>query len=337
MIFHRLLFSLVAVPALVASPLFAQTTSLRQPAQVEPQERASIVAKASGFVASVHVDIGDMVQRGDVLAELSIPEMEQEQLRMQALVEQAQAAIQQAEANVASSQAKIAASRSQHAAMRARLESHRAEIAFARSELGRITSLVGSRAINAAMQDEKQQKLHAAEAALASAEADVQSAESNILVAQSNEHQAEADLKYAVAQQKVAQASLAHTEALMRYATIRAPFNGMISHRGIDTGDFVMSAASAKGEPLFTLNRLDHFRIVFDVPESAAALIELGQPVELRLDSLKDRVFTGQIKRTAGQLDRRTRTLRVEAEVEDQQGELKPGMFGMVVTTVSPQ
>lgn len=120
-------------------------------------------------------------------------------------------------------------------------------------------------------------------------------------------------------------------------STIRAPFEGMISHRSIDTGDFVMSAASAAGEPLFTLNRLDRFRIVFDVPESNAASVKIEQKVELRLDSLKEHVFTGKIKRTSGQLDKRTRTLRVEAEVDDRDGRLKVGMYGMILTTIKPQ
>jgi len=327
---------LFATFVLAARPLPAQETAntLRQPAQVEPFERANIVAKASGFVSKVHVDIGDDVKQGDVLAELSIPEMRQERRRMAALVDQAKAAIRQADAQVASAKAKVTASRSQLAATRAKLSSHQAEIAFARSELSRIAALVSSRAINASMQDEKQRQLESALASLASAEADVKSSESHVLVAQANEQQAEADLSFAESQLKVAEAALAHTEALMDYATIRAPFDGKIAQRGIDTGDFVMSAADAKGEPLFILNRTDRFRIVFDVPESSANLIQLGQTVELRVDSMKDQVFVGELKRTTGQLDSRTRTLRAEAEVEAETGKLKSGMYGMVTIKV---
>lgn len=322
-----LLFASVAI---AASPTFAQEKSIRQPAHVEPHERANLVAKASGFVSKVNVDIGDNVKQGDVLAELSIPEMEQERLKMAALVAQADAAIRQAEANVVSSKAKVSASRAQHAAMQAKLSSHQAEIAFASSELSRIITLVSSRAINASMQDEKQLQLDSAQASLESAGAEVKSSESNIVVAQANQQQAEADLSYAKSQLEVAKASLAHTETLMSFATIRAPFDGQIAFRGIDTGDFVMSAADAKGEPLFTLNKLDRFRIIFDVPEASANLIKLGQKVELQVDSMKDQLFVGKLKRTTGQLDQRTRTLRAEAEVESQSNELKPGMFGMI-------
>lgn len=349
--FHTQLPALTVLFVTVGSFANAQSPTISAPAQVEPYERAELFAKASGFVAAVHVDIGDMVQKGQLLAELSIPEMEQEQLRMQALLEQTDAAIRQAEAHVASSKAKVvsarsnvAASQSQVAAARAQLEKHKANIAFAESELSRITTLVNSRAVNAAMQDEKQQQLRAANASLSSAEAEVQSAQSHtqaveagVMVAEADQKQAEADLVYARSQRKVAEASLAHTVALMQYAKIHAPFAGRISHRGVDTGDFVISAASSRqiGKSLFTLNRIDHFRIVFNVPESTASRVAIGQTVELKVDSVKDTTFFGEIKRTTGELDTRTRTLRVEAEVKDEQAQLRPGMYGTIIVTAA--
>ncbi len=310
----------------------AAATEIAAPAQVRPYETARIFAKASGFVSVVHVDIGETVKKGQLLAELSIPEMAQELIRQQALVAQAEAAVAQAEAKVAGSRAMVIASQSQVAASKAHLEKHRADIQFAESELTRIASLVASRAINEAMQDEKRQQLRAARAGLMVAEADVQSAESNLLVTQAGVKQADADLVFAQSQRKVADATLAHTNALMDYAKIYAPFDGTISHRGIDTGDFAISAASSKDSAaaLFTLNRIDRFRIVFDVPESAATRIKAGQKVELKVDSIKDRTFTGDVKRTAGELDIRTRTLRVEAEVINGADFLLPGMYGII-------
>jgi len=346
---HILLPTLALAMITCGSFANAQSTTISAPAQVEPYERAEIYAKASGFAATVHVDIGDVVKKGQVLAELSIPEMTQEHLQKQALLEQAQAAIRQAESRVTSAKAKVvaakanvAAAESKVAAANAQLEKHKANIAFAQSELSRITSLVSSRAVNVAMQDEKEQKLRAAKAGLSEAEAEVLSAQahtqavaSGIHVAEADLKQTEADLAYARSQRKVAEAALAQTVALMEYATIKAPFDGRISHRGIDTGDFVISAASSKtmGASLFTLNRVDRLRIVFDIPESSCNRCQIGQKVELKVDSVKEKTFTGEIKRTAGVLDPRTRTLRVEAEVDDH-SQLRPGMYGTVSVTV---
>lgn len=345
------LTALTLLLASCGSLAHGQPTTISAPAHVEPYERAEIFAKASGFVAAVHVDIGDVVQRGQLLAELSIPEMGQERLQKQALLEQSHAAIRQAEARVASASAKIRAARanvtaaqSLVAAAQAQLEKYRADIAFAQSELSRITTLVSSRAANAAMQDEKQQQFRAAKAALSGAEAEVQSAQSQALAVEASVHvaeaelqQAEADLSYARSQSKVAEASLAHLITLIDYAKIQAPFDGRISHRGIDTGDFVISAASSRtmAASLFTLNRVDDHRVVFDVPESAARRIHIGQKVQLQVDSVKDHTFTGHIQRTTGELDKRTRTLRVEAAVIDSKSQLRPGMYGMIV--VSPE
>ncbi len=340
--FHRailILTTLAAIAGTDCSRAVAQSPGISAPAQVKPYETARLFAKASGFVLAVHVDLGDTVKKGQLLAELSIPEMAQELIRQQALVEQADAAVRQAEAKVAASKAIVTASESQVSASKAKLEKHRADIEFAQSELTRITSLVTSRAVNAAIQDEKQQQLRAAKAALVAAEAEVQSAESNRLVAEAGEKQAEADLAYARSQCKVTAATRAHTVTLMEYAKIYAPFDGTISHRGIDTGDFVTSAASSKdkAESLFTLNRIDRFRIVFDVPESAATRIQSGQKVELKVDSIKDHLFKGEVHRTAGELDVRTRTLRVEAEVTDENSRLLPGMYGSIRISESLQ
>ena len=122
-----------------------------------------------------------------------------------------------------------------------------------------------------------------------------------------------------------------------KFLSVHAPFDGRISHRGIDTGDFVISAASSRimGESLITLNRVGHFRIIFHVPESTATQMQIGQSVELKVDSIKDHKFTGEIKRTTGELDKQTRTLRVEAEVKDDKSYLLPGMYGTITVRLN--
>lgn len=119
----------------------------------------------------------------------------------------------------------------------------------------------------------------------------------------------------------------------MDYAQVRAPFDGLIAKRWVDSGDFVASRESNSNEPLFTVVRVDKLRLVFDIPESQSTLIEVGQPTSMVVDALKGEKFHGRIVRTAGVLDRRTRTLRVEAELEEPNDKLRPGMFGMITVT----
>lgn len=58
--------------------------------------------------------------------------------------------------------------------------------------------------------------------------------------------------------------------------------------------------------------------------------------MELKVDSVMDTTFIGEIKRTTGELDTRTRTLRVEAEVKDSKAQLRPGMYGTVMVKLPP-
>jgi RND family efflux transporter MFP subunit len=156
-----------------------------------------------------------------------------------------------------------------------------------------------------------------------------------VSVAESRNREAAADLTYAQSQLKLTEADREQTAILMQYAQVRAPYDGMIIRRWVDSGDFVTSAATTKTEPLFTVDRIDRLRIIFDLPESESGLAAVGQPVVMKVDALKGRTFRGRIQRTTGVLDARTRTLRAEAELDESQPGLKPGMYGMITVTLA--
>ncbi len=304
-----------------------------QPAHLESYERTDVYAKASGFLKSVQVDIGDRVLKDQLLAELWIPEMEQELQQKLARVEQARAVVEQMQAQLASAAALVAAAEAQLAETRALLAAAEAEVEYRRSEHGRMAALVASRTINEALQDEKLKQLRSAEANLVAAQARIQSMQAQLAVERTRHREAEANLAHAQSQLQVAQADREQTSVLMQYAQVRAPYDGIVTHRRVDTGDFVTSAATTRTEPLFTVERVDRLRIIFDVPESESSLVAVGQPTTLHVDALKGRSFPGRVKRTAGVLDARTRTLRVEAELDEPQPSLRPGMYGMITVT----
>lgn len=306
-----------------------------QPAQVEAYERTDIYAKASGFLKTVLVDIGERVQQDQVLAELWIPEMEQELQQKLAAVEQARAAVEQAEARAATAAALVSAAHAGLVEAEAAIAASEAEVEFRRSDYERIAELVRSRSTTEAVADARLKDMRSSEAALAAAQARVNSMAAQVTVAQSREREATADLTHAQAQLKVAEADQAQTAVIMEYAQIRAPYDGLITRRWVDSGDFVTSAAATKTEPLFTMDSVDRLRIVFDVPESESGLVAVGQPAVLKVDALKGRTFQGHVQRTTGSLDPRTRTLRVEVELDGPQPGLKPGMYGMVTVTLA--
>lgn len=306
-----------------------------QPAHVEPFERTEIFAKASGFVASVNVDIGDAVKKGQVLVELWIPEMEHELLHKEAQLEESHATIGQARANITTAEAMVESAEAKRQKAEADIRQFEAEVAFRQSEHARFSELVKNKAVEAALLDEKLKMLGGAESSLASAQASVILSKADIKVAHARLQQAKAGLVNSEARQKIAQADLRQTETLMNYAKVRAPFTGIVTRRQIDTGAFVASAVGTRGDPLFTVERIDRFRVTADIPESESALVQIGQPVTLKVDAWKERELRGEIARMAGVLDAKTRTLRIEADFVPADSGLRAGMFGSITVTLA--
>ena len=319
-------------PSLASNP----PTAVTQPAQVQPYEQTEILAKASGFVSRVHVDIGDKVEKDQLLAELWIPEMDEERLIRVASVDEAAAAVLQMKAAIVAAESLVEAVSAKLGEAQASVAQYESDVDFRRGESNRIARLVSEKALNQGLLDEKLNQLRSAESALAAAKAAVASAEANVQVEKARVQLAQANFAHAEAQRKLAEADLKKTEVLMSYAQLRAPFAGLITHRSVDTGAFVASAVGNHSQPLFTLYRVDRLRIVVDIPESQAPLIRLGQRATLVVDALKATSFRGAVKRTTGVLDARTRTLRVEAELDSPADELRPGMFGSLTIELTP-
>jgi HlyD family secretion protein len=307
-----------------------------QPVHIEAYESTDVYAKASGFLKTVKFDIGDRVKKDQVLGELWIPEMDQELRQKAALVDQTSSAVKQAESHVAAAAAKVAAAEAMQEESVAAIAQYEAEWSYRLSEYERNVDLSESGSINVAVKEEKFKQKKSAEAALTSAKARVKTAQSQVKVEQANHQEALADLAFAQSQRKVAEANLEQTRILMRYAQVRAPFDGLITRRWVDSGDFVASATTNNTKPLFTVERDDRLRLVFDIPESKCTFCQVGQPTSMVVDAVKGTTFKGRIVRTAGVLDKRTRTLRVEAELDKPNGLLRPGMYGMITVTFGP-
>ena len=103
---------------------------------------------------------------------------------------------------------------------------------------------------------------------------------------------------------------------------VRAPFAGEIAERMAVRGALVDA-----GKPLFTL--VDHSTVwaMLQVPEATLARVQVGQTVELRVDSLPGKVFTGKLTWIGPAVDERTRMARARAEFANPDRLLKDKMF----------
>ncbi len=123
-------------------------------------------AKVSGYLEKVLVDIGDSVRKDQVLAELWIPEMEQERLYREALVEKAQAEVKQTEAAVKAAESFVDAAKARVEEAHSQTARFEAESEYRQIEYKRNLQLFNDRALQRDIVDEKQSQLRAAAAAV---------------------------------------------------------------------------------------------------------------------------------------------------------------------------
>ncbi|MCH8215319.1 MAG: efflux RND transporter periplasmic adaptor subunit [Planctomycetes bacterium] len=146
--------------------------------------------------------------------------------------------------------------------------------------------------------------------------------------AQHRLEQANAALQSAEASLGVGRARLAEAEQMLAYATLSAPFDGIVAARNVDPGDLVTADAATTLLQVMAVNPL---RVVTYVPEREAVRLNNGDPVTLSFDALPGQSFSAWITRTAGVLDPKTRRMRAEIDLGNSKGLLFPGMYGKVV------
>jgi membrane fusion protein (multidrug efflux system) len=149
-----------------------------------------------------------------------------------------------------------------------------------------------------------------------------------------------------VATMKAQAATLASTQAnvqrlskLQSYEKVVAPFAGVVTARNVDVGALIDSGAGGSKMELFHLAETDKLRVFVDVPQAYAQDIQPGVPATLTLPQRPDRPLHGTVARTSGAINSASRTLRVEVDVDNQDGAVLPGAYALVdldVTTAHP-
>jgi RND family efflux transporter MFP subunit len=123
-----------------------------------------------------------------------------------------------------------------------------------------------------------------------------------------------------------ADANLSRLRNMQSYTVVRAPFDGVITQRNVDTGALVNAGSTL----LYRIAQTATLRIYVNVPQSSASSIHTGQTALLTVSNIPGRTFTGSVARTANSLDPATRTLLVELHVPNADGALLPGMYCQV-------
>lgn len=260
-------------------------------AEFEPFQDVDVMAKVAGYVRSIRVDIGSHVKTGDVLAVLEVPEIQDE--------------LQKAKADLAAAQANVVT----------------AQAGVQRAEAGASIAQLSFQRINDVASKNKglvpRQDVDVAQSRNAEAVAQFASAKSMLQAAQ--ESKAAADSEYARA------------GAMLQYATIRAPFDGIVTKRYANTGSMIQAGISSQTQamPVVRLAQYKVLRLTLPVPVTDAAEVKDGQSVDVTVAN-PPRSIRGKISRYAGSVQMATRTMDTQVDVPNADGSLLPGMYAEV-------
>src|SRR6266481_6337601 len=141
---------------------------------------------------------------------------------------------------------------------------------------------------------------------------------------------AEANQAFAAAQVNLGAATVEKIKALLGYAQIVAPFDGVVARRLVNRGDLVQAATSTRTTPLFTVQRIDTMRVFCDVPEDDAPHIRLGDPALVKPAGFEGQPYVGKVTRFSLRLDPETRNMRTEIDLPNPEERLYPGMYAQV-------
>lgn len=302
-----------------------------QPATIQAFHQAEIHAKVAGYLTELKADIGQTVKTGDVLGIIAVPEMQKSYEKQEATIRRLQAEEQQAGAGVNLAIADVKSFQALQAQAAAEVAQTDAQLNADSSEFKRVTDLVAQKAVAARLLDEARQKQEASTSAKTAAQAALESAVAAVTVAREKEAVAKFSVDAAAAQTEVARKQLEELAALMNYSILKAPFNGVVTQRNVDLGDLVrnfQAASESSRAPLFEISQVAKVRVRVALPENEAPLARVGNAVLLKVRSLPDRKFKGEISRLSRRLDESTRTMLIEVDLENTEGLLIPGMYG---------
>lgn len=146
-----------------------------------------------------------------------------------------------------------------------------------------------------------------------------------------------AEAKAQAARVNAAKQNVRNFEALIRFKTIVAPYDGVVIVRNINVGDYVNKEGTINVpgaiSNLFTVANVSKMRLFVSVPESFGAFLKPGLTAEVTVPQLPNRHFTAKFLTVAGGFDVSTRTAVTEFQLDNEDRALWPGSYAKVRLT----
>ncbi len=269
-------------------------------------EQTDVAPATSGKVVSVDVDLGSFVQKGATLVRLDDRDS---RIRL----EQASAQVAQAQSQVRQAEARLGLRPGQNFDVErvAEVASARVALELAEKQLRRFEKLIESGDVSRAAYD--QQK------------AQRDQLREQLEAVRTQARQNYAAIQTARAAVDAAQSQVTSARKAIADAIVTAPISGYVADRPADIGEYVTPSSK-----IATLVRTNTLRMRIDIPEQAVSNVRVGQSVSVSVSAYPDRSFSGRVHHISPSVTPNSRTLTVEAEVENSDNLLKPGQFATV-------
>jgi HlyD family secretion protein len=268
--------------------------------KVEPITKVEIKSKASGIVKKLHVEYGDRVKKGQVLAELDKEEIEAQVRSQKANVEAAEASYRSTEADYE----------------RAKVDAEGPDVPLLLRAYQRAQKMAKEGVVSEANLDDAQKAYE-----MAINKQNVAKAQLGVLKAKIAQSQA---------QVQSAHAQLSQLEEQLGYTTIYSPIDGIVLSRDVEVGDAVSSilVLGSSATLVMTIGDTSEVYVKGKVDESDIGKVYLNQPARIKVESFKDKTFTGHVTKISpmGVEKDNVTTFEVRVSINNPGGELKAAM-----------
>jgi len=306
-----------------------RTTS--QPGTVRAFEHEELYAKVPGYLRNQKVDIGSVVKKGELLAEIDAPEYLKEEQFAAAKVKQAKAQVEQMTAHLEAVKAELTAARILIEQKQAEVKRARSYLSFREKQYERVKELAEDKSVDMRLVDEQFEHLESSQAWRDAAEVGVKTAIADVEAKKAKVAAAEGDLSAAKANVEVTEASLQKAQVFVEFCKIRSDYNGVVTERNYHDGDYIRPADHGDRSPLLVVQRTDLMRVIVLIPDVDVPFCLAGNPVNLKINTLPNVQFPPyKVSRVAFSQDQSSRTMRVEVDVPNDKGLLRDGMYGKV-------
>jgi RND family efflux transporter MFP subunit len=256
----------------------------------QPFQEIDVHGKVSGYIRHIYVDIGDRVRQGQTLAVLEVPELQAQVAGAQAGITQTQQNIQRLQNEVTREQASYAAVHANYTRLKQASDQQ--------------PGLVAEQELDDALSRDR------------AAAAQVDAAKAAVAAAQG--------------QLGISRAESLRVNSLEQYATITAPYSGVITMRYADTGALI-PAGTAEGlnQAVVRLAQSDVLRLRMPIPERDVPMVQVGSRVSVHVQATGQQ-FASKVVRFTRDVSNATRTMLAEVDVPNAALTLTPGMYADV-------